>query len=185
MELDDSHQHGIPAVRALLHRNSSSRCLQQQPHVGLGLTNILTLPFTLTLSFAAQLFNFIFRVLRIPFPRLHFAGGLNFFRAQTGRPPSETPRDAADRFVRELEEETGALSISRAVASMGNEAGSSSSAKAREAGALANRRILPDFFLGSYEDALAAAKRDARILCVVLLSSEHDDVPEFKRCAVP
>ncbi|KZV90635.1 hypothetical protein EXIGLDRAFT_720148 [Exidia glandulosa HHB12029] len=161
MELDDSAQFGAPAA----------------PRASL--TSILAWPFTLTFSFAAQLFNFVFRILRIPFPRLHFAG---IFGGR--RPPNasrETPRDAADRFVRELEEETGAMSISRAVASMPDAAGSSSSAKAREAGALANRKILPDFFIGSYEDALTAAKRDARILCVILLTNEHDDVPEFKR----
>ncbi|EJD35454.1 hypothetical protein AURDEDRAFT_108989 [Auricularia subglabra TFB-10046 SS5] len=171
MELDDSRQgresaRGVPATR-----------------VGLGLTNILALPFTLTLGVAAQILHFIFRVLRIPFPRLHFPTTFTFgfFRTvRGGSSPSSSlsPSEAADRFVRELEEETGAQSVSRAVAS---EPGTSSAAaKAREAGMLQHRRILPDFYIGSYEDALNAAKRDARILCVILLSSEHDDVPEFK-----
>ena len=42
-------------------------------------------------------------------------------------------------------------------------------------------RFLPDFFLGSYEDFVRTCERNAKIGCVVLVSEEHDDVPEFKR----
>jgi FAS-associated factor 2 len=103
-----------------------------------------------------------------------------FLRAGPGTSPpratNESAEQQADRFIRELEEETGALAISRAIASDGP-----STSKAREAGSLSGRRLLPDFFVGGYEDALRTAKRDPRILCVVLVSSEHDDVPAFKQ----
>ncbi|KAH7098017.1 hypothetical protein BKA62DRAFT_751017 [Auriculariales sp. MPI-PUGE-AT-0066] len=167
MELDDSHQ-GHPTIPV----GSASSGHQR---VGLGLTGYLALPFTVTLG----LLGFLLRLLRIPFPRLHFPFTFPFLRlTRAPSPPrltNETAEQQTDRFVRELEEETGALAISRAVAS---EPGTS---KAREAGALAGRRVLPDFFIGGYEDALRAAKRDARVLCVILVSSEHDDVPAFKR----
>lgn len=42
-------------------------------------------------------------------------------------------------------------------------------------------RLLPDFWLGSYESALKTAQTDARMMCVVIVSEEHDDTPEFKR----
>lgn len=44
-----------------------------------------------------------------------------------------------------------------------------------------SRKILPDFFLGSYEEALQTCQREAKIGCIVLVSNEHDDVAEFKR----
>ncbi|KAJ7905092.1 hypothetical protein B0H13DRAFT_2663264 [Mycena leptocephala] len=44
-----------------------------------------------------------------------------------------------------------------------------------------DRKVLPDFTLGTYEDALRTCQRDIRIACIVLVSEEHDDVPEFKR----
>ena len=43
------------------------------------------------------------------------------------------------------------------------------------------RRRLPDFYAGSYEDALRTAQADAVALCVVLVSEEHDDVGYFVR----
>ena len=42
------------------------------------------------------------------------------------------------------------------------------------------RKVLPDFFVGSYEDALRKAQRELRVLCAILISNEHDDVREFK-----
>ncbi len=51
----------------------------------------------------------------------------------------------------------------------------------RELEAEVGGRRLPEFYLGSYEDALSVARRELRIMCVVLVSEEHDDVPAFKR----
>jgi FAS-associated factor 2 len=44
------------------------------------------------------------------------------------------------------------------------------------------RKILPDFTLGSYEEVLRLCQREAKVACVILVSEEHDDVTEFKRC---
>ncbi|QRV78211.1 UBX (ubiquitin regulatory X) domain protein [Ceratobasidium sp. AG-Ba] len=70
------------------------------------------------------------------------------------------------RWVRQLEEDTGAVSIGE-------------TGKDKEGGAAGG--VLPNFFLGSYEEALRFAQRELRVLCVILLSEEHDDVPGFKR----
>jgi len=93
--------------------------------------------------------------------------------------------------LRELEEETGAVSIGRlkasrgASSSLGSEAGPStltSRATSSSNGTIEeNRRLLPDFTLGSYEEALRTCQREAKIGCVILVSEEHDDVAEFKR----
>lgn len=41
--------------------------------------------------------------------------------------------------------------------------------------------MLPDFTLGSYDEALRTCQKEARIGCIILVSEEHDDVTEFKR----
>lgn len=45
-----------------------------------------------------------------------------------------------------------------------------------------NPKILPDFFDGSYEDVIDICQKEGRIACVILVSAEHDDDAEFKRC---
>ncbi|THH01011.1 hypothetical protein EW026_g1611 [Hermanssonia centrifuga] len=44
-------------------------------------------------------------------------------------------------------------------------------------------RVLPDFFIGSYESFVKACAKETepKIGCAVLVSDEHDDVAEFKR----
>lgn len=94
----------------------------------------------------------------------------------------------ADRWVRELEDETGGIRESRLgdldVLATGADVqagpGPSTLSRRNEA-ARAHRRLIPEFYLGSYEDALKIAQREYRLLCVVLVSEEHDDVLEFKR----
>lgn len=94
--------------------------------------------------------------------------------------------------MRALEDETGAVCISRAsipdiVASSGTDAGPSNLIP--RTGALGadkeifeeGRKLLPDFTLGSYEEVLRICQREAKIACVILVSEEHDDVKEFKR----
>ena len=104
--------------------------------------------------------------------------------------PKLDARGVAERWVRGLEEETGAVRLSRRAA--GNEGtssgvGASSSAAGVSAragkGADDAERILSDFFLGSYEEfARACAVEDVpKLGCVILVSEEHDDVAEFKR----
>jgi FAS-associated factor 2 len=74
------------------------------------------------------------------------------------------------------------MTVSRARASRReDEPGPSSVSAGKDVLFDPGRKLLPDFWLGSYESALDAAKREARVLCVVLFSDEHDDTPEFRR----
>jgi FAS-associated factor 2 len=144
-------------------------------------------PFLSVLAFPlhiiSNIFRFIFGVLRIPVPQLRFSA-LNFYRPLPRRPVSS---GGPDRWVRELEEETGAVCIGRsnipkAVSSSTatNGAGPSSlTARPRAFGE--DRKLLPDFTLGSYDEALRICQKEVRIGCIILVSEEHDDVTEFKR----
>ncbi len=91
---------------------------------------------------------------------------------------------AAERWARSLEEETGCVSISRAQVTEGESSGvASGSASVTRRNAGAQPRVLPDLFIGSYEDFVRTlAKEDqAKVGCVIIVSEEHDDTPEFKR----
>ncbi|KAH6904324.1 hypothetical protein BKA70DRAFT_1297914 [Coprinopsis sp. MPI-PUGE-AT-0042] len=153
--------------------------------------SILSIPFSLI----SGIFRFIFGVLRIPFPNLNLrlGNGLNFY-SPLGR-TRPTGRGGADKWIRELEEETGAVSMGRLKASKGVSSGVSSSGDAGPSGLTSRgnanggsegadeegRRVLPDFVLGTYEEALKTCQREIRIGCIILVSEEHDDVAEFKR----
>ncbi|KAF8218339.1 hypothetical protein K438DRAFT_1925462 [Mycena galopus ATCC 62051] len=143
------------------------------------LSSIFTFPFQLL----GTLLRFLFGFLRIPLPR-PFAFNLALFRPRHARTP---PRGdgGADRWVRELEEETGALCMSSAQHASGVDVGNSTAGAAGPSTLThrgpGDRKVLPDFTLGTYEDALRTCQRDNRIACIVLVSEEHDDVPEFKR----
>ena len=149
---------------------------------------MVTFPLSLSLNVLSHLFHFIFRILRIPYPRLsinNISFNLSSLTGRSSRPRVHLPDDpasVADRFVRELEDETGAMTVSRARASRREqEPGPSSAVGERDVLLDPGRKLLPDFWLGSYDSALEAAKREARVLCVILLSDEHDDSPEFRR----
>jgi len=110
---------------------------------------------------------------------------LNFYRARHFRPPS---RGGPDRWLRELEEETGAISIGRlklphgTTSSINTEPGQSSLTSRRQNGQTEDgRKLLPDFTISTYEEMLKLCQREIKIGCVILVSEEHDDVPEFKR----
>lgn len=101
-----------------------------------------------------------------------------------GRPLlAEDPASVCDRFVRELEDETGAMCVSHAAAVASEDGVNANSVDGLEKTVEGRGRLLPDFWIGSYESALRAAETQLKILCVILLSEEHDDVPEFRRCA--
>ncbi|KAH8117059.1 hypothetical protein DFH11DRAFT_1578994 [Phellopilus nigrolimitatus] len=100
------------------------------------------------------------------------------------------PASVADRWVRELEEETGAVRESRLANDTTTGSASGADAQAgpgpstlnrRTESARAYRKQIPEFYLGSYEAALSEAQKEARPLCVVIVTEEHDDVPDFKR----
>ncbi|KAJ2919490.1 hypothetical protein MD484_g942, partial [Candolleomyces efflorescens] len=184
-DIDDSEQGGRPAAG------------QQQ---GAPFSMLIVRPLLSVLSFPihllSSLLRFMFGVLRIPFPALRFSG-LNFYSPLRPRPPSR--QGGPDRWLRELEEETGAVSIARLKAPKGvssSAAGPSSSAAASSshltsrgnAAAGLNgitveegRKLLPDFTLSTYEEVLRTVQRDSKIACVILVSEEHDDAAEFKR----
>lgn len=153
--------------------------------------SIISFPFSLI----GGILQFIFRLLRFPFgggaggPTLRSGsrgiGGLGLGLGGAGRGIAEDPATVAERFVRELEDETGALTVAHAAAQgsdvdVDEKGGSQSSGKAPD-----TTKLLPDFFIGSYEQALKAAETDLKVLCVIVLSSEHDDVPSFRRYALP
>lgn len=103
-----------------------------------------------------------------------------------GPPPTRDPKVAAERWIQSLEEETGCVSFSRARAAETEATGvasGSSSALHRRPGEDSNARVLPDFFIGSYESfaRICAQESNPKIGCVILVSEEHDDVAAFKR----
>lgn len=185
MELDDSEQSplfGGSPIHARIARGPTT--------IGLGLFSILTSPLTVTVNIFASLFHFIFRVLRIPVPRFNILnislpGGAPRHGHTRRGSYSDDPAVVAERWVRELEEETGALCISKAraleahdVNSSLDEPGPSNRVIQRHA---TKRKTLPDFFFGGYDAALRLAQQEARVLCVILTCEEHDDVPPFRR----
>jgi FAS-associated factor 2 len=119
--------------------------------------------------------------------------GLNFYRTRQFRAPS---RGGPDRWLRELEEETGAISIGRLKQQQQQQPrGTTSSFNSTEPGQSSNsltsrrtngqiddgRKLLPDFTISTYEEMLKLCQREMKIGCVILVSEEHDDVLEFKR----
>jgi len=146
--------------------------------------------FTFPFSVLSNVLRFIFGVLHIPLPR-SFAT-LSFLTSRgpstTHRQLPEDPKSVTDRWVRALEEETGAVCISR----NGNEAASTGVAGPSTASAstsmLRSRGdgsttgpLLPDFFLGNYEEAMRTCQRQLKIGCIILVSDEHQDAVKFKR----
>ncbi|KAI0683522.1 hypothetical protein C8Q76DRAFT_762755 [Earliella scabrosa] len=156
--------------------------------------NILAIPLYPIFS----LLRFIFRALRIPLPNF---GPFTLSYRPLGPGASREARDpksVAERWVRALEEETGAVCISRSASrkqqqSNGHGVASGvagpSSLTARgtawdqgtNGAAESDTKLLPDFFLGGYEEFARTCQRDVKIGCVVIVSEEHDDDAEFKR----
>ncbi|TFK37067.1 hypothetical protein BDQ12DRAFT_221041 [Crucibulum laeve] len=179
-DVDDSYQGttNSPEEPTIRERDTTSSLLTlTRP-----LVSLLAFPFHII----SNVLRFIFGILRIPFPQFRFSG-LNFYRPLRPRPSSA---GGPDRWVRELEEETGAVCIGRLKTSRGATSSvavdsSSSSLTARTYGTTSpnddGRKLLPDFTLGGYEETLKSCQRDAKIACVILVSEEHDDVAEFKR----
>ena len=195
MEIDDTLVFGSQRRPAAAAYAFQGRDGSRPGWLGLGL---FLKPLSLTVGLLSSLLHFVFRVLRIPFPRLLRLNPSGSFPRSGGRrgSHSDSPSTVAERWVRELEEETGALCISKAAlvdaqlngdeAAHESEAGPSSGAGATSSSRLVKRhqartKTLPDFFIGGYDAAMDIARREARVLCVVLTSEEHDDVPLFRR----
>ncbi|TCD63156.1 hypothetical protein EIP91_005884 [Steccherinum ochraceum] len=185
-EVDDTEQDGLLGGRPNRPRQPShSTNIAALSRPLRFLLAILTFPFHVLRTF--------FRMLRIPLPQLPMTlSSLTIYYRNPLGPRNDLKLDArgvAERWVRALEEETGAVRLSRrAVSSEGasSSVGSSGSAAgmtARKQAGEEGERILSDFFLGSYEEfAKACAREDnPKLGCVILVSEEHDDVAEFKR----
>ncbi|CAK5262209.1 unnamed protein product [Mycena citricolor] len=145
-EFDDSEEFRPDPPRALARGGPST------------VWSFLTLP----LHFLTSILRFLFGALRIPLPR-PFSFNLALFRPRANR---HTQREgASERWIRGLEEETGAVSYSTATAVSGVEAGPSSSTGTlhNRTSGVEGRRVLPDFALCTYEEALESCKRDLRI----------------------
>ncbi len=147
------------------------------------LSSILTFPFHVL----AGIIRFVFHTLRIPLPRAPFSF-LNFYRPLITRSSNRSdPYAVSDRWVRSLEEETGVHCLSRASPIL--DAGPSTSRPQtndlRSRLGAGSPRLLPDFTLGSYDEILRLCQSELRIGCIVLVSSEHDDVLDFKRYVAP
>jgi FAS-associated factor 2 len=147
--------------------------------------------FTYPLHVLTNILRFIFNILHIPFPRFT---ALNFYRPprSSGAGGGGSAGGSIEKWVRQLEEETGATCVGRvsgASVSSGTEPGPSSAGlMTRSRGEQANeegRKQLPDFCTGTYEAFLTRCQKEAKIGCVALVSEEHDDVAEFKRWAYP
>ncbi|KAF9561731.1 hypothetical protein CPC08DRAFT_688673 [Agrocybe pediades] len=158
---------------------------EEQPSLFAFARPLLSL-ITFPLHVLSSVFRFIFAILRIPIPQLRFTG-LNFYRPLRPRPVS---RGGPDRWLRELEEETGAISIGRSkpprgtTSSLSMDPGQSSlTSRSNITNGYSDdgRKYLPDFTTSTYEDMLHTCEKEAKIGCVILVSDEHDDVPEFKR----
>lgn len=142
------------------------------------------------LSFALKLlffpFTFTFNIIQPLYQRIFHYCASWYYPTGSRRFAATDPASVADRWVRQLEEETGAYRAggrteTSSVAS-GAEAGPGPSTLSKRNEALRTHgKRLPDFYLGSYDSVLELAQKEARILCVILLSEEHDDTPEFKR----
>ncbi|EJT99677.1 hypothetical protein DACRYDRAFT_55510 [Dacryopinax primogenitus] len=131
----------------------------------------------MSIGLLSNLLQFVLRLLGIPIPRFLRASSATYTSLR-GPPPIDDPMVAADRLVRQLEEETGAVCVSRVGMSLqqGEIEATGSGPDGSE-----KRKVLPDFWIGSYKSALEMAKKDIRILCVVLMSEEHQDMQEFRR----
>ncbi|SJL06638.1 uncharacterized protein ARMOST_09980 [Armillaria ostoyae] len=138
------------------------------------LVSVLTYP----LHILSSIFRFIFSVLRIPIPHIPFLS-LHFYRPLGNSRTSRGP----DSWIRDLEEETGAVCIGRQSQSQGVASGVAgpSTLTARGGSEDDGRKYLPDFLLGTYENTLRRCQKEAKIGCIVLVSEEHDDDAEFKR----
>ncbi|KAG2340606.1 hypothetical protein BDR05DRAFT_889583 [Suillus weaverae] len=172
LELDDN-QNLSPPIRHS-HRG------QGNPRTNWSfLWSLLTVP----LHLVSGVLRFVFSVLRIPIPSLPFMTTNSY---HSHRPTSPDSRSITQRWVQQLEEETGACSSKRSIANAvttGFEAGPSTTRRHTYPPAASddNQKILPDFFDGSYEEVLDICQREGRIACVVLVSAEHDDDADFKR----
>jgi FAS-associated factor 2 len=142
---------------------------------------LILMPVALLGAVLSSLVGFFARLLRIRPNLPSFSFRPWFPSPNTAR---LDPYSCSERLVRELEEESGVASSS--YGSTSALASSSSSAfpvasTSKAAQQASDSPKLPSFHIGSYESALRLAKERIVPLCVILISAEHQDTPEFKR----
>ncbi|MBW0494537.1 hypothetical protein O181_034252 [Austropuccinia psidii MF-1] len=174
LSLDDSSQsdHGFssrarnqpPYQSSHQPRRNRSKLIGFFFRLCMGPLKLFAVPVSFVADLGLTVFSLLGRLLglRLPTISFHWPRPSSFGWIS---PASRTdPRTAAERWVRELEEELHARS----------------SYTTAQPGDLVMPR-LPDFLLLGYDDAVKMAKEHLKVLMVVLISREHDDTNQFKR----
>ncbi|KIJ60721.1 hypothetical protein HYDPIDRAFT_116756 [Hydnomerulius pinastri MD-312] len=142
------------------------------------LTQTFLALLSLPVSVLSGILRFVLGILRVPF----LFNNNHTYRALRQTFPDT--RGATRRWITALEEETGAVSIKSTGAlttGLDNPPSTSRRHAYPPTSPSDGSKVLPDFFDGTYEEVLDICQREGRIACVILVSDEHDDVPEFKR----
>ncbi|KAJ3998837.1 hypothetical protein F5050DRAFT_1886836 [Lentinula boryana] len=160
---------------------------REPPRQSASILSLITYP----LHLISSLVRFIFNFLRIPLPYIPFLS-LNFYRRASGRTTIRRAGGGIERWIRELEEETGAICAGssgsvdatgvqvNASMDVSAEAGPSSLTSRHAATGSGPDKLLPPFQLGTYDSILRLCQSSFRIGCIVLVSAEHDSTAEFK-----
>lgn len=182
MQVDDSAQQQPIA------RNVSSIGIQTAKKFLAQPLHLLMLPINLVLYILSSTVSFFARIfgIRPNIPSFSIRPLLSSGSASTVK---LDPRQCSERLVRELEEDTGAASsystlatgVQQSSASTTVYPVASTSKSSASSNPLLRGKKLPNFHIGSYDSALSFAKDRIRPLCVILISSEHQDTEEFKR----
>lgn len=136
----------------------------------------------LPIGLVSGILRFVAGILRVPFLTSPF--NLSTYRIQRQTHPDS--RSATRRWITSLEEETGAINFkSTTVVATGLDDRQSTSRRHTYPPTADEGKILPDFFVGPYEEVLDACQKEGKVACVILVSAEHDDDAEFKRSAIP
>ncbi|KIK66065.1 hypothetical protein GYMLUDRAFT_82458 [Collybiopsis luxurians FD-317 M1] len=162
---------------------------REPPRTSSSILSFITYP----LHLLSSLFRFIFGILRIPLPYIPFLS-LNFYRRSAGGAVRGRPRAGGgiERWIRELEEETGAVCAGSTGSADATgvqinsvdpsaEAGPSTlTSRNASAAHSSSQKLLPPFHLGTYDSILRLCQSSFRIGCIVLVSAEHDSTAQFK-----
>ncbi|KAA1085675.1 hypothetical protein PGT21_014857 [Puccinia graminis f. sp. tritici] len=145
-------------------RRSSSKLLGFFFRLWIGPFRLIAIPVSFVADLGLTVFSLIGRLLGLRLPTMSFHWPRPSSFGWSGPTPRTDPRTAAERWVRELEEELHARS---------------SYTTAHPGDPVIPR--LPEFLLLGYDDAVQKARDELKVLMVVLVSEEHDDVYQFKR----
>ncbi|KAJ3907315.1 hypothetical protein F5879DRAFT_942393 [Lentinula edodes] len=157
---------------------------REPPRQPISILSLITYP----LHLISSLVRFIFNLLRIPLPYIPFLS-LNFYRRTPGRTTVRRAGGGIERWIRELEEETGAICAGSAdnVDATGVQVNTSAEAgpstltsRHTSATGSGSSKLLPPFQLGTYDSILRLCQSSFRIGCIILVSAEHDSTAEFK-----